>query len=272
MALSQKELEILLEKIRHKYNDYGEKYSRKFFDISTFEERLQITLRNRMNLEGFILAEIAAFEKLKEKYEKKKKGDSFSQKVDRIIEDNIARIKKYPPVMFHKKAGVEIMHFYGAVSVFSEYFFPVIWLVVREESHKRKLQQFDDSLNFLAVPRGSKHPKRIEDHVLLLLRKDVREIEIEKDKNRYLAETAGVLFGIEDFCDGLMELRDPEWENPLRFDRLFYEGKKKKKIIENFTNFSSYGALLKVRETAAEIIDDFRLTAFRNLGRDSSLR
>jgi len=272
MALSQKELEILLEKLRRKYNEYGEKYSRKFFDIGSLEDRLQITLRNRLNLEGFILAEIAAFEKLKEKYEKKKKSNSFALKVDRIIEENIARIKKYPPVMFHKKAGVEITHFYGAVSEFSEYLFPVIWLVVRDDAHKRRLQKLDDSLNFLAVPRGSKPSKRVEDHILLLSRTGVREIDIEKDKNRYLTETAGVLFEIDDFCSELMELRDPEWEKPLRFDRLYYEGKKKKKIIENFTNFSSYGALLKIREYAAEVIEDFRLSAFRDLHKEKTIR
>jgi len=272
MALSQRELEILLEKLRKKYDDYGEKYSKKFFNINSFEERLHITLRNRLNLEGFILAEIATFEKLKEKYEKKKKGNSFAQKVDRIIEDNLARIKKYPPVMFHKKAGVEISHFYGAVSAFSEYLFPVLWLVVTEEAHKRRLQKIDDALNFLAAPRGAKYPKRIEDHVLILSRRDIKEIEIEKDKNRYLTEMAEVLFEIDDFCDVLIELRDPEWENPLRFDKLYYEGKKKKKIIENFTNFTYYGAIFKIKENAGEIIDDFRLGAFKNLGRDNSLR
>ncbi len=70
-----------------------------------------MALRNRMNLEGFILAEITAFEKLKDLYDRKSTEKSFSETVNNIIEENTARIRKYPRVDFHPRSGFEIGHF-----------------------------------------------------------------------------------------------------------------------------------------------------------------
>ncbi len=263
MALSREEIQILVEKIRNKYRDYGTRFSPKWFDLSAFESRLKMTVDNRMNMEGFILAEIRNFEKLREKYEKKKKSSSFAEKVDKIIEENAARIRKYPPIEFHPRAGFEIVHFYGAMADYSQHIFPVLQLFLAGEMHKRKLQQFEEQLSFLAVPRGTKPSKRIEDHLFLLSRGDTREIELEKDKNEYLKDTAFVLHDISAFLDELMEKRNPEWEAPLRFDKLYIEGERKKKIISAFSGYTPYGAILKLKEETANIIADFRLEAFR---------
>jgi hypothetical protein len=85
----------------------------------------------------------------------------------------------------------------------------------------------------------------------------------EKDKNEYLKDTAFVLHDISAFLDELMEKRNPEWEAPLRFDKLHIEGERKKKIISEFSGYTPYGAILKLKEETANIIADFRLEAFR---------
>ena len=263
MPLAEKELHTLIEKLREKYRTYGKKHSPRWFDINAFEDRLQMALRNRMNLEGFILAEITNFEKVREKYEKKRAIRPFSEKVDKIIEENLERIQKYPRIKFHPDAGVEIGHFYGAGSDFTRYLFPIIGFIVRDDPEKTAIKRFEENLDYLFFTQGRKNSKMIEDHILLLTRSGVREIDIEKNKNEYMKEAAFVLHDIIDFLDGLMEPRNREWELPIRFDKLYYEGEKKKKLLEYFTGHTAYGAVLKVKDVAEGIIADFRLSAFR---------
>src|SRR4030067_2189819 len=111
MAMSDAEINKLILKLRNKYSEYSKK-NPAWFNREAFEERLTMAFQNKMNMEGFILAEISNFEKIKSKYEKKKSEKPFADQVERIIGEHLARMKKYPEIRFHPKAGVEISHFY----------------------------------------------------------------------------------------------------------------------------------------------------------------
>jgi hypothetical protein len=262
MAMSEDEINLLIEKLKKRYAEYSRK-NPTWFNIDAFNERLLMACRNRMNMEAFILAEISNFEKVRRKYDKKKNEKSFSEQVDRIIEEMTARIKKYPAIQFHPKAGVEITHFYGAMSELELHYFAVLFILAEDKSLKDRLIAYEGELNNLAAPRGKLPAKRIEDHLMKLRLRQSSDIEIERDKNDYLKESAFLLHEIVDFCDGLIEARNPEWGNPLRMSKLFVEEGRKKVISALFAGLTGYGAIMKVRDYAAGIIDDFRLTAFR---------
>jgi hypothetical protein len=262
MPMTDGEIKQLIEKLKQRYSEYSKK-NPTWFNADSFDERLLMAVKNRMNMEAFILAEIANFEKIKEKYDKKKSEKSFAEQVDRIIDEITARIKKYPEIKFHPKAGLEISHFYGAMSEFEQYYFAVLFVLINDKSLKERLIAFEDSLNILAAPRGKLPAKRIEDHLLKIRRRGAPEIEIEQDKNEYLKESAFLLHEIADFCDGLIEARNAEWENPLRLNKLFIEEKRKKRISTLFAGLTGYGAIMKVRDYATCIIEDFRLAAFK---------
>ncbi len=263
MALTENESNLLIEKLRKKYADYGKKGGGRWFDREAFEQRLAMAVKNRMNLEGFILAEISNFEKIREKFEKKRSAGTFSEKADRIIEEHAARIKKYPEISFHPLAGMEITRLYGATHEMIFSYIAVLWFVVKESESRNRLQEMEEQLHFLAMPRGSNPAKRIERHLLLLKRSEKNEIEVERDRNEYLKECGFILHEIIDFCDSLVEARNPDWENPLRLDKMFVEENRKKRITALFQNLTGYGAIFRVREYGAEIIDDFRLHAFQ---------
>lgn len=265
MAMSDDEINRLIEKLKQKYAEYSEK-NPTWFNNDAFQDRLLVAIRNRMNREAFILAEIANFEKVREKYEKKKSEKSFSEQVDRIIDEQLARIKKYPEIRFHPRAGVEIAHLYGALSGFALNYVPVLFAVVEDKDMKDRLIAFQEKLGVLAVPRGTLPARRIEDHIMKLRLPNVSEIDLERDRNEYLKESAFLLHDIMDFCDGLIDGRNPEWENPLRMSRLFLDDRRKKTVTDLFTGFTGYGAIMKVRDYAEGIIGDFRLTAFRRQG------
>jgi len=265
MPLNKEEIDSLIKKLRDKYRDYAKKHSAAWFNVDSFEQRLGMAIRNRMNLEGFILAEISNFEKLREQYEKKKKQkeNSFSKEVDRIIEENTARIRKYPSIVFHPACGAEIARFYGALNSLAEEYFPVFRILETGVDLRNEISSLESRMETLCVKKGSRHPVRIDDHVLILSRKGVREIEIEKDSNDYLREGAFLLHEVIDLCDRMLESPAEEWNYPLTFNRLFIEEAKRKKIIESFSGLTGFGSVLRVKEYSSAVIEDFRLGAFR---------
>lgn len=263
MPLSQKEIDGLVLKLRERYREYAEKFNPTWFNRDAFEERLSMAKRNRMNMEGFILAEISNFEKVREKYEKKRSQKSFSEEVDRIIEENIARIRKYPEIQFHPRAGVEITHFYGALQDLIFVYIPIFRVVLNDSTHRRIIDGIEERLEFLALPRGNLPSRRIETHALVLDRKGTPEIEIERDRNEYLKAGAFILHELADFTEGLLENRNPDWELPLRLDKLFLEESRRKRVVNVFSGTTGYGAILRVSEYAGCVIDDFRLRAIR---------
>ena len=265
MALKKEEIDELIKKLRERYHKYADKHSAKWFDVSAFDQRLSMAIRNRMNMEGFILAEISNFEKLRERYEKKKKAKdrSFSREVDKIIEENTARIKKYPPIIFDSRCGIEISHLYGAMTDLTEKYFPVFWIILKDNGLRNMINTMDERLTFFSSPRGSSHAKRIEDHINVINRLGVKEIEIEKDRSDYMKECAFLLHEISDFCSGLMDSGSSDWDYPLSFSKMFIEEKRKQYVMETFHGLTGYGAILKVAEYVQGIIEDFRLTSFR---------
>jgi hypothetical protein len=265
MALQVKEIQLLLKKLRDRYADHARRHNRAWFNVESFEERYRMALEGGMNMEAFILAEIANFEKIKEKYEKKRSEKPFSAMVDRIMEGHAERMKKYPAVYFHPMADLEITHFYGALRDFALYELPALRPLLTEPRHKDRLTGMEETLSVLALPLGKKHARRILDHMLVLSRPpDLRsDLDVERDKSAYLRESAFLLHEISDFCAELLELRPAEWELPLRFDKFHLEESRKKNVISRYSGLSGYGAILRLKEKADSIIQDFRLSAFR---------
>ena len=119
------------------------------------------------------------------------------------------------------------------------------------------------------MERGREPAKRIDDHILVLSRPGVTELEIERDSNEYLKSCALLLHEVVDFCEGLLASRNSDWEAPLQFNQLYVEDDRKRGIIDVFSGSTGYGGIVTVRDRASEIINDFRLGAFRRRHGDS---
>jgi len=266
MPISNKEISDLLSKLREKYYEHSQINS-VWFNVDAFEDRYQMALKKRMNLEGFLLAEIANFEKIKEGYDKKvsenENKHSFSKKIDSIMEENFGRVKKYPKIEFHFSAGLEIMHFYGALSQFVLYYLPVFRIIDLDDQQKREVENFENTFEFLALPGNGRESKRIEDHKLILSRTGVRPIDIESDNNNYLKDGGVFLNELSLYFEELLELKVEDWEMPLNFSKFFIEGSRKKEILNIYSGCTSYGAILIMKSYIDEVVADFRLSAFK---------
>lgn len=263
MKLSSSETDTLIRKLREKYDECAAKYSKKWFDRSPFEERFKYALVNRMDLNAFILAEIAAFEQLREKYDKAKNRHSFSEKIDKIIEAQIENIRKYKKLKFHENADLETPYMAGALAEFASSYFPVLWIVVPQGPHRDALLCHDRTLDSVGAVSGSRLPQKLEDYALFLSRKDTSELDNEKAKNAYLKETAFFLHECADFCDDVIALRLPDFDLPIQFSKTHISQQQKGELVRLFGDKTGYGALICVRDRAIEIIEDFRLRAFK---------
>jgi hypothetical protein len=267
MPISKQEISCLLDKLREKYSKYA-LINSDWFNIQAFEDRYYMAVKNKMNLQAFLLAEIANFEKVKDTFEKKKTENedknSFSKKVDLIMEENYGRIKKYPKIEFHFDAGLEIMHLYGALSQFVLHYMPVFWIINLDEDQKQKMMDFENDLEYLALPIRGREAKRIEDHKLLLSRYGVRPIDIEADNNDYLKVGGFFLNELSSYTEDLLDEKCDDWMLPLNFSKLFIEGARKKGIIDIYSGCTSYGAILIVKNYIDGVIADFRLGAFKS--------
>ncbi|MBN1501236.1 MAG: hypothetical protein JW982_13840 [Spirochaetes bacterium] len=264
MPLSKNEIMKLIEKLQEKYIKYSMEKSPVFFNKKAFDERLQMAIENRMNLEAFALAEITNFEKIKNKYESGNiKTESFSEKVDKIIEEHIGMLQIYPDIHFHEKAHIEMTKIYGAMNKILFSYIPVLWIVISDMHLKNTLHSIENELIILADKRNGNYSKKINDFILILGRPGITELEIEKHQNNYLKECAFLLHDLKDLCIDTIESRESSLANPVSFNRTFISTEQKENIQKNFGGLTGYGVILEVKEYTEDMIANFRLSAFK---------
>lgn len=263
MGLKKIEIQKLIEKLQKRYDECSDKYGKKWFDKNAFEDRLRMALDNRMDLEAFILAEITNFEKIKQKYEKKKNNTSFSDKVDKIIEEQLKRLEKYPKIDFHHSANIEMKYLYGAVNLIYDIYIPALWIVLKNSDFKKYLNDIEFQICELGEKKNERFSKKVEDHITLLSRAGIREIELEKNHNNYLKECAFALYDIVELCDGAVQSREGSFSEPVSFGKSYVSSQTIDKLVKKFGGLTGYGVLLELKEYCEEMLENFRLKAFR---------
>ena len=123
--LTPGEITQVVEKIRRRYEEYIFKYFKSRSLKSAFEDRYMQAIKAGVDISSFLMAEISAVEELiRREVEKivsgigqaEPKKESFSAKVDRMLEERLQRIRRYPQASFHKDADEELKRLLGAMS------------------------------------------------------------------------------------------------------------------------------------------------------------
>lgn len=145
--LTPGEITKVVEKIRKCYDDYIYKFFKSKSLKSAFEDRYLNALDSSVDISNFLLAEIGAIEELVKREEEKVAAgsvrannvdtESFSDKVDKIIEENRKKILKYSDIFFHKDASEEIRHLLGALNGLEQKYWENLILILRDTAYSR---------------------------------------------------------------------------------------------------------------------------------------
>ena len=247
---SDRDIDRAVQKLKGLYSKYAVMYSERLFNLKGFEARYRNALEKKVNLNSFLHAEILAFEELKrrveQKIEEKKAPQSppeptYSEVADRIIEENLDRIRKYPPIDFHPDAEEETNLLLGAVTdlyytVWSDSVKLLKHLGIAEMGDF--IEKLENDFSYFVVPTRGQYSRAVNDYLLVLSRKQPRD-----------NEKAAVNF--------------------IRYGGILLNNCRK--LISDGMNFmmgkkeyiSTYRELEGYRGTLDRLIDDFRLSDIR---------
>ncbi len=145
--LTPGEITEVVNKIRKRYDEYSYKFFKSRSLKIAFEERYLNALEESVDVSNFLLAEIGAIDELIKREEEKvasgsvrsSGGDSmsFSDKADKIIEENRKKILKYPEIRFHKDTSEEIRHLLGALNNLEQKYWENLILILKDTAYSR---------------------------------------------------------------------------------------------------------------------------------------
>ncbi len=122
--LSKDEIDLLLSKIRAKFDAYGTEFGERFFNKEAFNQRLIAALKTKTDLPTFAYAEVMALEDKKKQIEDRnyeiqvKTDKTFTKKIEKMFEEMADRIRKYPELYEDKNFPFEARHLCGALLEF----------------------------------------------------------------------------------------------------------------------------------------------------------
>jgi hypothetical protein len=185
-GIKSEDIDEAIQKLKNKYREYSEEYGTKIFNLRSFEERYRNALASKINLNTFLSAEIEVFRELEKKVRTqdverdKKPGSTYSDLADKLVEDNLDKVKGYRYIDFHPDAEEETKYLLGAITEF----YYEIWGKVNEMIRALGLKGNDDvrlklenDFTFFAIPVRGSYSRAVEDYVLALSRKNQADNE-----------------------------------------------------------------------------------------------
>jgi len=238
------DVDAVVQKLKSLYKKYAEVFGTKIFNLEAFEQRYRDALVNKINLTNFCHAEITVFEELKKKVEKKstaEAGASYSNVADRIIEENLQKIRKYRLIDFHPDAEEETKYLLGVITDF----YYELWGQVKgalkplgERSFNDFMEKLENDFSYYVVPLRSLYSRAADDYMLVLSRKNPKESE--RASYNFIKYGAILLNNCLKLIADAMNLAGPKPEHA--------EGME---------------TLQKIRQFLHKIVTDFRLSEIR---------
>jgi hypothetical protein len=181
--ISPSDVDAVVQKLKSLYGKYAEVYGEKLFNLHEFERRYRDALIAKIDLTNFCHAEITVFEELKKRVQRKdppEKKHVYADVADRIIKENLQKIRKYRKVDFHPDADEETRYLLGAVMDFYyESWGRVMGLIKKlgDRSLIDFMEKLENDFSYYAVPIRGLYSRAADDYMLVLSRKDPRESE-----------------------------------------------------------------------------------------------
>ncbi|MCB1190067.1 MAG: hypothetical protein KDK90_06520 [Leptospiraceae bacterium] len=254
-GLGPNEIAALISKIRIEYRTLSTQNS-KIFRVDQFEERYKHILNEKGNIQQFLKDEINFLEKLKtiHKHRKAKEEAAKGETINKIIEDQESKFKKYKKIEFHPLAKDEIKYFYGAIADFTKTELQFVIHIFRGTPEMSSLQDSIALLERLGTRKFKQHSIRIAEHVRTLVEAKGNQTILEQDVQKILKENCYSLNKVAEVVNGCLLNKRVSYHAVLGFNKADYPD-----LHEKYEGITHVYALEMVIFKAREIISDFRM-------------
>ncbi|PJE03380.1 MAG: hypothetical protein CK427_05060 [Leptospira sp.] len=256
MSLNIQEVNEILDKLRIEYKNYS-KENPKAFDLAGFEKRYLQTLQMKGNVVRFLNDEVSFLEQLKAKHKEliAKKEAGKGATINKIMDEAISKLEKYPKIDFHPIAKPEIRYFYGALKDFGEMELQALIHIFRGTPEYSMFNDLIHTIERIAISRGNMSSARIIEHTKALLDANGNQMQMEKDTQDVLKSTSLALKKIADHCKECIMKKRISPDLPMRIDEKTYP-----KTVE-LNKLTHKTALESIIQKIEIILEDFRMTA-----------
>jgi hypothetical protein len=212
--LSRAEVELTIEKILKRYDEYIYRFFKSPRLKSAFEERYFSAVRNGLDLSRFLAVEISVIEELIKKEEEnlnqepsRTDGEPKKDFADKVLEKLRERIEKYPDVRVHRDANPEIRRLVGALTDLDEKFMPELHDALKNTNYSfnsQVMMNLDSQIRSLGSSSTESVPQRLTRYAALLnvFPRDYKAID--REEKAFILEAS---FFLHDLLDILLQVR-----------------------------------------------------------------
>lgn len=214
--LSRAEIQLALDRIVKKYDEYINRFLKSPKLKGAFEERYFDAVRKGLDMASFLAAEVTVVEELlKNEAEHRQAkavpaeaGEKKEAFADRIARELMAKVEKYPDVRVHKDGNPEIRHLVGALNQFDEQYIPMLQDGLKNTIYafnSQTMMQLDSQLRNLCS-RNPDTPPTALNRYLTLLNVFPRDYKVvDREEKAYLMESAFFLNDVFDIIRIVLE-------------------------------------------------------------------
>ncbi len=204
--LSRAEVQLAVDKIVKKYDEYAIRFFKTPSLKVAFEERYFSALKGGLDMQRFLQAEIDVVDELIRKAEAQLQQAQASQGAapragfaDRVIAELSARTEKYGEVPFHRHARQETRRLVAALGRFERELMSQMHDALRETSYglsSREMADLDSRLRDLASPDGKSAPPRLTRYAALLNAFPRDYNAVDREEKSFLVDAAYLLHDV----------------------------------------------------------------------------
>jgi hypothetical protein len=224
--LTPNEISRAVEKIRRRYDEYIYKYFKPRSIKNAFEDRYIEAIKASTDISNFLMAEISAVEELIRREEERVGSgqaeqpapESVTERVERIVEENLARMRKYPEVPFHPVASEELRRLLGAMCRLEERHWEVLTTCLRNTAYYRSsltMLNLEGKLRHLAARGSDGVPSGLSRYLYHANRFPRDYLAIDRQEKEYILESAFLLHDLGEILERV-EANYPQLEEGSR--------------------------------------------------------
>jgi hypothetical protein len=207
--LTPNEITKVVAKIRLRYDEYIYKYFKPKTVKFAFEERYAEVLQKRRDISTFLMAEIGAVEELIKREEARiaagprveQEKESLSDRVERIYQQNLEKIRKYPEINIHATANEEIKRLVGALNTLDNEHWPRLTGILRDTTYSRgsmTMANVESRLRYLGSLGSDRVPGALSRYFYHLNRFPRDYPAIDREEKEYILESAFFLHDLSE--------------------------------------------------------------------------